>query len=224
MLSRGKEKAAPSPRASARRGDSEEKIRTRNERKILKAATIVFSRKGFDGTRIAEIAKLAGLPKANVYYYFTSKEKVYAAAISHLIDGWDDALKHIRADRDPIESLESYVRAKLDYARRNAEESRMFASEILRGARFLSRKDRHHMRLVTRRHSEIVEHWIAAGKIRPVDPRHLFIILWSTTQFYADFEILACDALEAPRLKRGDYEAAAKTIVGTVLRGLLPIA
>jgi TetR/AcrR family transcriptional regulator len=220
MLSRGKERATTSPP----RDDNEEKIRARNERKILRAATIVFSRKGFDGTRIAEIAELADLPKANVYYYFTSKEKIYAAAISHLIDGWDDALKHIRVDRDPIESLESYVRAKLDYARRNVEESRMFASEILRGARFLSRKDRHHMRLVTRRHAEIVDHWIAAGKIRPVDPRHLFIILWSTTQFYADFEILACDALEAPRLKRRDYETAARTIVETVLRGLLPSA
>jgi TetR/AcrR family transcriptional regulator len=220
MPSRGKQKTA----LSSPGGDSEEKIRTRNEREILKAATIVFSRKGFDGTRIAEIAERAGLPKANVYYYFTSKEKIYAAAISHLIDGWDDALKHIRVDRDPLESLESYVRAKLDYARRNVEESRVFASEILRGARFLSRKDRHHMRLVTRRHAEIVDHWIAAGKIRPVDPRHLFIILWSTTQFYADFEILARDALEAPRLKRGDYEAAAKTIVETVLRGLLPSA
>ena len=38
----------------------------------------------------------------------------------------------------------------------------------------------------------------------------------------ADFEILASDALEQSRLKRGDYEAAAKTIVETVLRGLLP--
>ena len=98
----------------------------------------------------------------------------------------------------------------------------MFAAEILRGGQFLSRKDREHMRLVTRRHAEIIDHWIASGKIRPVDPRHLFIILWSATQFYADFETLACDALESRRLTLKDYEAAAGAIVATVLRGLQP--
>ena len=202
------------------KNDGEERIRSRNERKILKAATIVFSRKGFDGTRIVEIAEQAGLPKANVYYYFGSKEEIYAAVIAHLLQGWDDALKHISSDREPMESLEAYVRAKLEYSRRNVEESRVFATEILRGSRFLSRKDREHMRHVTKRHAEVVEGWISSGKIRPVDPRHLFIILWSATQFYADFETLACDALETPRLKVNDYNSAARTIVETVLRGL----
>jgi TetR/AcrR family transcriptional regulator len=213
-------KAAALSKITSSRNEGEERIRTRNERQILKAATIVFSRKGFDGTRIAEIAKQAGLPKANVYYYFSSKEDIYAAAIAQLIQGWDDALEHISRDREPIESLEAYVRAKLDYSRRNGEESRMLAAEILRGARFLSRKDRNHMRLVTRRHAEVIEHWIASGKIRAVDPRHLFIMLWSATQFYADFEPLVCDALEVRRLAASDYESAARTIVQTVLRGL----
>jgi TetR/AcrR family transcriptional regulator len=209
-------------KGGATSGNGEERIRARNVRKILKAATVIFSRKGYDGTRIAEIALQAGLPKANVYYYFASKKEIYNAVIAHLLQGWDNALKHISPDREPVESLEAYVRAKLDYARRNAEESRVFAAEILTGAKFLSRKDRGHMRLVTKRHAEIVEHWIARGKIRPVDPRHLFIILWSATQFYADFETLACDALEKPRLRSSDYEDAARTIVQTVLRGLQP--
>ncbi|MDR3474959.1 MAG: TetR family transcriptional regulator C-terminal domain-containing protein [Devosia sp.] len=212
------------PGQKVRSGDKagEERIRARNVRKILKAATSIFSRKGFDGTRIAEIAELAGLPKANVYYYFASKEEIYEAVIESLIRGWDDALKHISPDREPGDSLEAYVRAKLDYSRRNAEESRVFANEILGGARFFKRKDRLHMRLVTKTHSATVEKWIADGKIRPVDPRHLFIMLWSSTQFYADFETLACDALDSPRLRLADYEAAAHTIVETVLRGLLP--
>ena len=63
--------------------------------------------------------------------------------------------------------------------------------------------------------------WIAAGKMAPVDVRHLLIMLWSATQFYADFEPLACDALGKSRLKAEDYDNAAKTIAGTVLRGIL---
>ena len=112
-------KAKASSKANFSRGDGEERIRARNVRKIMKAATIVFSRRGFDGARIAEIADQAGLPKANVYYYFGSKEEIYEAVIGHLIQGWDEALKHISFDREPVESLEAYVRAKLDYSRRN---------------------------------------------------------------------------------------------------------
>ncbi|MCY1382068.1 hypothetical protein D9M69_700500 [compost metagenome] len=55
----------------------------------------------------------------------------------------------------------------------------------------------------------------------PVDARHLFILLWSATQFYVEFEALACDALDVSELKEADYADAAKTIAGTILRGLL---
>ena len=41
---------------------------------ILKAAEKVFARQGLKGTRLFEIANEAGLPKANLLYYFQSKE------------------------------------------------------------------------------------------------------------------------------------------------------
>jgi hypothetical protein len=97
----------------------------------------------------------------------------------------------------------------------------MFATEILAGAPFLSRRDREHMRDVTKERSEIIELWISQGKLKPVDPRHLFIILWSSTQFYADFDKLACDALETNRLTAADLENAAQTIIQTVIASLL---
>jgi hypothetical protein len=61
--------------------------------------------------------------------------------------------------------------------------------------------------------------WIAAGKMQPIDPRHLFIMLWSATQFYADFEPLAADALGKTKLRMADYETATQTINNAVLRG-----
>ena len=207
--------AAPSP------GLAEEKIRERNQRKILKAATEIFSRKGFDGTRIAEIAERSGLPKANVYYYFASKEDIYTAAISHLIESWDKALEHISPEREPADALGAYVRAKLEYSRRNAAESRLFANEIIRGARFLNRKNRKHMQEVTERHAEVVDHWIAQGRLKTVDARHLFIMLWAATQFYGDFEPLVCDALNKTKLAVSDFDAAAETITRVVLDGLI---
>ncbi|WP_168879345.1 TetR family transcriptional regulator C-terminal domain-containing protein [Rhizobium sp. P28RR-XV] len=204
--------------------DQEERIRERNRRLILKAGIDVFSRKGFDGTRIAEIAEKSGLPKANVYYYFSSKEEIYTAIVAHLIESWDDALKPITAESEPADAFRNYVRAKLEYTRRNAAESRLFASEIIHGARFLKKKDREHMRQVTDRHVEVVDGWIAAGKMMPTDARHLFIMLWAATQFYSDFEPLACDALRKSRLKAEDYDKAAETVIETLLCGILPKA
>lgn len=202
--------------------DPEERIRERNRRLILKAGIEVFSRKGFDGTRIAEIAEASGLPKANVYYYFSSKEEIYTAIIAHLIRSWDDALTPITSDREPADAFRDYVRAKLEYTRKNAAESRLFASEVVHGARFLTKKDREHMRQITDKRVVVVEGWIAAGKMAPVDPRHLFVMLWAATQYYGDFEPLAADALRRKRLSAADYDKAAETITQTVLSGILP--
>ncbi|MBX9458066.1 MAG: TetR family transcriptional regulator C-terminal domain-containing protein [Rhizobium sp.] len=206
----------------AKARDPEERISARNRRIIIKAGIEIFARKGFDGTRIAEIAEASGLPKANVYYYFSSKEEIYTAIIAHLIAGWDDALKYISPEREPAEAFRLYIKAKLDYARRNGAESRLFASEIIQGARFLTKKDRDHMRRVTDVHVGVVEGWIAAGKLLPVDPRHLFIMLWASTQFYAEFEPVAADGLRKTRLKIEDYDKAAATISETILKGILP--
>lgn len=206
---------------TARARDPEEKIRARNRRLILKAGIDVFSRKGFDGTRIAEIADASGLPKANIYYYFSSKEEIYTAIIAHLIAGWDGALKYISADREPSEAFRLYIKAKLEYSRKNVAESRLFASEIIQGARFLKKQDRAHMRDITDQRVAVIEGWIAQGKMRPVDARHLFVMLWAATQFYADFEPVAADGLGKHKLKIEDYDDAARTITETVLRGIL---
>jgi len=206
----------------ARARNPEERISERNKRIIIKAGIEVFSRKGFDGTRIAEIAEASGLPKANVYYYFSSKEEIYTAIIARLIAGWDDALKYISPEREPADAFRLYIRAKLDYTRKNAAESRLFAGEMIHGARFLKKKDREHIRQMTDAYVKVVDGWIADGKILPVDPRHLFIMLWAATQFYSDFEPAAVDGLGKTRLKAEDFEAAAVTITDTILRGILP--
>ncbi len=214
--------AAAERKPRGRREPNDERIRARNQRLILKAAIDVFSKKGFDGTPISEIAERSGLPKANVYYYFESKEAIYRAVIAHLIQGWDDALTHITPEAEPRVALAAYVRAKLDYTRRNASESRLFAAEIIRGAEYLTRADRRHMMDVTDRAAAVVDGWIAAGRLRPVNARHLFIMLWSATQFYGDFEPLAADALKARKLTSRHFDDAASTIVDTVLGGILP--
>lgn len=48
----------------------------KTELRILEAAEMEFVEKGYDGARVDEIAKRAQLNKAQLYYYFRSKENI----------------------------------------------------------------------------------------------------------------------------------------------------
>ena len=194
-------------RAEAGNDAPEPRIRARNKERILRAAVDLFADKSFHGTHVKEIAQASGLPKTNVYYYFPTKESIYTAVIERLIEGWDRAFEHIVPEREPREAIAAYIRAKLEYSRRHAAESRFFANEILRGAQFLERRQRQHIRDVTTQRAHVVEEWIRRGQMAPVDPRHFFIMLWSATQFYADFGALAADVLEKRSLTKKDFDA-----------------
>ena len=49
--------------------------------KIRSAAILLFSRHGYEGTSIAEIATLAGVAKPLVHYHFSSKEELWYSAV-----------------------------------------------------------------------------------------------------------------------------------------------
>ena len=206
-------------RAETGNDGPEPRIRTRNMERILNAAVDLFADRGFHGTRMEEIAQASGLPKANVYYYFPTKGSIYTALIERLIEGWDRAFEHIVSEREPREAIAAYIRAKLEYSRRHAADSRLFANEILRGAQLLERRQRQHIRDVTTQRAHVVEEWIRRGQMAPVDPRHFFIMLWSSTEFYADYGAMAADVLEKRRLTRRDFDAAAETITRVILDG-----
>lgn len=53
--------------------------------RIIEAAEEVFIRYGFEGARMDQIAERAGVRKANIYYYFSSKEELYRALIERIL-------------------------------------------------------------------------------------------------------------------------------------------
>jgi TetR/AcrR family transcriptional regulator len=57
-----------------------------SKERILRAAQTVFAKKGFDGARVDEIARLAEVNKALIYYYFKSKEEILHALLHLAIE------------------------------------------------------------------------------------------------------------------------------------------
>ncbi|MFQ6603980.1 MAG: TetR/AcrR family transcriptional regulator [Fidelibacterota bacterium] len=54
--------------------------------KIIEAAITVFSRDGLEKGKIADIAVEAGIGKGTIYEYFSSKEDIFAAIETHMVD------------------------------------------------------------------------------------------------------------------------------------------
>lgn len=52
---------------------------------ILRAATEVFSRNGFEGTTLRQLARRAGISEATIYQHFPSKEALYDAILEKKI-------------------------------------------------------------------------------------------------------------------------------------------
>ncbi len=63
-----------------------------SKERILGAAQAIFAKKGFDGARVDEIAKQAGVNKALIYYYFKSKEEILHALLHLAIDDFSARL------------------------------------------------------------------------------------------------------------------------------------
>ncbi len=191
------------------------RIRARNRGVILEAATRIFAENGFGGTSITEIAQAAGLPKTNIYYYFKTKEEIYDAIFDELRGAWNDALRLFDEGSDPAAAISAYIRAKLDYSRRHGPASKIFTIDQARGQRIVSQSDRE----FTRRAEIVVKAWIKAGKMDPIDPKHFFMMLWGTTQFYANYDSVAREEMGLPSVEIRDFDKAAETILHIVLKG-----
>jgi TetR/AcrR family transcriptional regulator len=208
----------PAHSASAN-GKPASRIRQKNEEAILKAAEDEFARHGFKGTSMNTIALNAGLPKANLHYYFTNKLGLYIAVLSNIIELWDSTFNTLRAEDDPAQALTRYIRAKMEFSRRQPLASRIFAMEIISGGECLSEYFSQDYRSWFAGRAAVFTAWIDAGKMDPVDPVHLIFLLWGSTQHYADFATQICRVTGQARLTREDFEQAGDNLIRIILKG-----
>lgn len=165
------------------------RIQKRNREVIRDAALEVFSRHGFRGATLDQIAQEAGLSKPNLLYYFPSKEAIHVELLGHLMSDWLEPLRTLDPEGDPIEEIVGYVMRKLDMAREMPRESRLFANEIVQGAPRIMDMITGELRALVDEKADVIRLWVAAGKVAPVDPHHLIFSIWATTQHYADFDV-----------------------------------
>jgi TetR/AcrR family transcriptional regulator len=195
-------------------------IREENERALLAAAESMFAEQGFAGATTAAIARRAGVPKASLHYYFSTKEGLYRSVIERVLTAWLAAASSFDASDDPRQALSAYISAKMDLAREMPLASRIWSAEIMRGAPMIQDfLDTTLTQWVVSREG-VVRRWIAAGKLKPIEPRFLFYMIWATTQQYANATHEIATLNNGRPLDDKAFERAKAQVIEIILRGV----
>lgn len=163
------------------------RIQQQNRQIIIEAALAVFSDYGYRGSTVAQIADAANMSKANLLYYFGSKQDVYLSVLESTLSQWLQPLSEMNPNGDPAGEIWTYVKAKLAMSKSNPEASRLFANEILQGAPMIGRFLQTDLKNLLDDRCVIIQQWIDQGRLNAVSPLHLMFFIWATTQHYADF-------------------------------------
>lgn len=194
-------------------------VRQANRERILVAANGVFARAGFAAATTAAIAAAAGLPKANLHYYFGSKQQLYREVLARTLHDWLEPLQSLQPEADPAQALGVYLRAKMALSAQRPDASRLFANELRHGAPVLGDLMRSELRTAVRAKAAVIDGWVATGRMAAVDSTHLLFTMWAATQTYADFDVQICAVLGRKRQTARDHARATEHVVSLVLRG-----
>lgn len=189
---------------------------------ILAAALEVFAARGFQGARLEEVAKRAGVSKGALYLYFETKADLFRAVVTDAISPNIERVKAVAAADLPLEQV---VRMALPMLARQVVSDRRISGVV----KLVIAESRNHPELATIWRESVVEPGVelmsgliaraqARGEVRSGDPRlfafglmgpMVLSMVWRET-----FEPVGAEPI--------DVVALAEQHVETVLMGMRP--
>ncbi len=99
--------------------------------RILEAATIVFSQKGYRDATISDLARRAELGEATIYNHFKNKEHIlFSIAIQGIQDLMDSNSEHLTGIKNPEEKLRKFIWQYLWWSQQHKLYIKVFLLEI----------------------------------------------------------------------------------------------
>lgn len=203
----------------------EPKFRRRPEARpaeILAAALEVFAARGFQGARLEEVARRAGVSKGALYLYFETKADLFRAVVT---DAISPNIEHVKALASAPVTFEQAVRTGVGMLARTVVTDRRISGVV----KLVIAESRNHPELATIWHETVVQPGLqmlgglvaaaqARGEVRPGDPRMyafglmgpmLLAMVWRET-----FEPIGAEPI--------DVAALADQHLDSVLKGMRP--
>jgi len=152
--------------------------------KVIESAKTAFIEKGFEGARMQEIADMADINKGLLHYYFKSKENLFHAVVSEVVEKVVPEINILFNDQSPLTSkITNFVDFYIDILSQNPYLPAFVLSEMnMKGRNFiaeiLNKYKINPLKLTFQIEKEIRE-----GKIREIHPFNLLLNILSMCIF-----------------------------------------
>src|SRR5690606_21665510 len=111
-----------------------------------------------------------------------------------------------------------YIERKMRHSREYPELTRLWTIEVLSGAKRIEPFLRIRSREIIEAKEAVIRGWIEAGRMAPVDVKHLFFMIWAATQTYAETEAQMAMILGKEALDADVFETATRTVSDIILK------
>jgi TetR/AcrR family transcriptional regulator len=148
-----------------------------SKQKILDASLKEFAAFGFEGARVDRIGRNAGINKAMIFYYFSSKQNLYRTVIKNvMLDFVPRVLNLIQESSTPDRLFETLPAFYIRYFSRKKDILKMIAREMIHSPQNITPLIREIFAPLPGRPSQIlprvIADWHRKGLISESDPVH----------------------------------------------------
>lgn len=107
-----------------------ERERERHRREIILAAVHLFARKGFNNTKLEDVATLAEFGKGTIYNHFENKNDLLLSSLKYVIDdAYEYLLGKLQDVEDVIDRIKLMVTAEHQYYQENEDFMHLMLSQ-----------------------------------------------------------------------------------------------
>ena len=212
-------------RTPAKRSGVREHSAHTTRENILRAATKVFARYGYEGGSVEKISKSAKSFDRMIYYYFGSKEGLFIEVLEDMYRRMNDAELELKLDIDqPIESLKEIICFVVSYYSKNPEFITLLNTENLHRGKHIAKsmRAREYSSPAIAVISQLLESGVRKGVFRTdISARNAYLLIAATGYFYISNRH-TLSAFLGEDLKTPEALAQWQTfIISTVLRTVM---
>ncbi len=155
---------------------------------ILRAATQVFARYGYEGGSIEKISRAAKSFDRMIYYYFGSKEGLFIEVLEEMYRRMNEAEAALSLDIEkPVESLKAVIAFVVNYYSKHPEFITLLNTENLHRGKHISKSQRakEYSSPAIAVIAQLLESGIRQGIFRAdVSARDVYLLIAATGYFY----------------------------------------
>ena len=134
---------------------------------IIEAAIRVFARKGYYNSRVADIAREAGIAAGTIYLYFETKDDILVTLFrSKMAEFVAGLRKAIAGENDPVAKVRRLIRMHFEMLEGNPALAEVVQVELRQGQKFFRGASAHEVSSYFALLGGVLEEGVAQGRFR----------------------------------------------------------